>query len=439
MKHYRIITLGCKVNQCESDSIAARLERDGWHRSSTRGAVELVIVNTCAVTGKAAMQSRQVIRQERRRSPRARMIVTGCYAELEPEAIHETTGEHDIVGHGDKCRIPEMIAGQTQAHPPGNNRQNPPFFADAFTPGHPIPGSSRTRPVLKIQDGCDAFCAYCIVPHARGRSRSMPVGEAIDNIQLLHDAGYHEVVLSGIHLGCYGFDLEPPASLNHLMERIARKTGVYRVRLSSIEPKELTGGIITRVAGSTTFCNHFHIPLQSGDNSTLHRMNRPYTAEFFAGLVRNIRTQIPDAAIGADVLIGFPGETDGAFQRTYDLLASLPITYLHVFPFSPRKGTPAAVMPDQVPDPVKKERARRIRELGNAKRAEFHGSTIGNTLEVLIEEKRDPETGWLKGASSNYITVLVEGSDDLKNHVVSAMAVRRSGDNRLIGQIRGIR
>jgi len=354
MKHFRIITLGCKVNQCESDSIAARLEQDGWHPNPGRDAADLIIINTCAVTGKAAMQSRQAIRQERRRSPRARIIVTGCYAELEPETIQKTTGEDDIVGHRDKFRIPERLTSPTDPLAPRHSRTDAGEPAASFAPAHLIPGSSRTRPVLKIQDGCNAFCAYCVVPRARGRSRSMPVDDVIENLRCLQQAGYQEIVLSGIHLGCYGFDLEPSTSLQRLLERIDRETEIPRARLSSIEPKELTDDIIALVAGSTRFCDHFHIPLQSGDDRILHLMKRPYTAEQFARLVRNIREQIPEAAIGADVLIGFPGETDAAFERTYALVANLPITYLHVFPFSPRDGTPAADMPNQIPAHVKK-------------------------------------------------------------------------------------
>lgn len=435
MKTFRIITLGCRVNQCESDSIAARLEQEGWHQNETRGSAELVVVNTCAVTGKAAMQSRQTIRQVRRQDPDARIIITGCYAELEPETIHNTTGESDIVGHVDKFRIPELIAEHAEQGSLGVTHRRTSSPAAAFAPTHLIPGSSRTRPVLKIQDGCNAFCSYCIVPHARGRSRSMPLADAIENIRLLENAGYHEVVLSGIHLGCYGLDLEPSTTLQHLLDRIEHATDIDRVRLSSIEPRELTDTIIDLVARADRFCSHFHIPLQSGDNGILRRMKRPYTAEGFAALAQKIRNRDTDAAIGADVLIGFPGETDEAFENTLQLVDKLPITYLHVFPFSPRVGTPAAKMPDPVPTRVQKERARRIRQLGAAKRVQFYRSAIDNTLEVLIEEKRDPETGWLKGISSNYITTLIDGPDDLKNRLVRVKGLSLSDDDRLLGRI----
>jgi len=435
MNHFRIITLGCRVNQCESDSITVRLEQDGWHQKKSPGSADLVIVNTCAVTAKAAMQSRQAIRQERRRNPDARIVVTGCYAELEPETIHNATGEKEIVGHVHKFHIPELI---TQ-HPEPGTLINPsaPSSVSPFSiaPVHLIPGSSRSRPVLKIQDGCNAFCSYCIVSHARGRSRSMPVGDVLENLRLLQETGYQEVVLSGIHLGCYGLDLTPPGTLHRLLEQIESDTGIPRLRLSSIEPKELTDEMIDLVARSPRFCRHFHIPLQSGDNDILRLMKRPYTAEHFFARVQKIRERIPDAAVGADVLIGFPGETEAAFENTLRLVETLPISYLHVFPFSPRAGTPAANMPNPVQPQTQKERARKMRQLGEAKRADFYRAAIHQRLEVLIEEKRDSETGWLKGISSNYITTLVDGPDDLKNRLVSAIPEAVSDQGHLIGRL----
>jgi len=435
MKRFRIITLGCRVNQCESDSIAARLERDGWHQNEIRGSAELLIVNTCAVTGKAAMQSRQSIRQARRLNPDARIVVTGCYAELEPDTIRDATGEREIVGHVNKFRIPELISEHTEPGTLALTSEPPSDPEISFAPIHLIPGSSRSRPVLKIQDGCNAFCSYCIVPHARGQSRSMPMRDALENLRLLDESGYHEVVLSGIHLGCYGLDLNPPTTLLQLLEQIETDTDISRIRLSSIEPKELTDEIIDRVSRSKRFCRHFHIPLQSGDNDILLRMKRPYTAEHFSARVQEIRERIPDAAIGADVLIGFPGETEKAFESTIRLVEKLPLTYLHVFPFSPRAGTPAAKMPDPVQPQIQKERARRIRKLGDAKRSEFYHSAINKPLEVLIEEKRDPETGWLKGTSSNYITTLIEGPDALKNRLVSAIPDAISDHGHLLARI----
>jgi threonylcarbamoyladenosine tRNA methylthiotransferase MtaB len=257
------------------------------------------------------------------------------------------------------------------------------------------------------------------VPLARGPSRSLPVTDVLESIKALSAAGYQEIVLSGIHLGRYGCDLIPASSLCELLDYIERADQIQRVRLSSIEPLELTDKLIRRVAGSTRFCRHFHIPLQSGDDRILQKMKRPYTAQKFRKRVTEIRNQIPDAAIGVDTLIGFPGETDEAFRNTYALIQELPVTYLHVFPFSARPGTPAARYPNPVAPDVIKARCEQMRRLGQAKRIEFFQNFIGKTLEILVESTRDAATGRLKGVSSNYIPVLTDADDDQIHKLVT--------------------
>lgn len=440
MKSFKIITLGCKVNQCESESLGAALREADWWPAPEDWPAGLCIINTCTVTGKASMQSRQAIRQVVRANPRACIVVTGCYAQTESEALKKIEGIDFIIGHGDKHRIVELVDAhldETSMDPhfgvhsePGPEILQPEIIikdvmhAREFKQIPAVPSGDRARPSLKIQDGCDAFCTYCIVPYARGRSRSMPVSEVMAGIGRLAAAGYREVVLSGIHLGCYGRDLKPRENLLGLLERIDEQAAISRVRLSSIEPLELTGEIIALVAASDRFCRHFHVPLQSGDNGVLARMHRPYTREAFQDVVLEIHGRMPHAAIGADTLIGFPGESDAAFLNTYDTVEDLPISYLHVFPFSPRKGTPAAAYADPVPAGVIKERCRRMRELGNAKRKSFYRQALGQTVAVLVEKERDVETGLLKGVSSNYLTVLLEGGDALKNRIVPVSVER---------------
>lgn len=340
--------------------------------------------------------------------------MTGCYAQTEPEKIKPIAGVDCIVGHTDKHNIPELILlhGQKQTHQivtePNEN-----FFPTA------IPASLRTRPVLKIQDGCNAFCTYCIVPLARGRSRSMPVSTVIKNLDGMHQKNIREVVLSGIHLGCYGHDLSPKTDLYRLLCEIDRCSAVERIRLSSIEPMELSDDIIDLVAGSQRFCHHFHIPMQSGDRSVLKKMNRPYSPEFFCSLVMRIHERIPNAAIGADVLVGFPGEEDLSFEATAALLQELPITYLHVFPFSPRKGTPAAGFPGLPPVAAVKERCSKIRTIGLKKKAAFYQHNRDIIHTVLIENRRDRKTNLLRGMTSNYIPILTEGPENCMNQLVS--------------------
>ncbi len=424
MQKFIITTLGCKVNQYESEAIAQSLKAAGWVQADREEPAGLCIVNTCTVTHKAAMQSRQAIRQIIRANPDARIMVTGCYAQTEPDVIGKIQGIHDIVGHSDKHRIPEMVLDSI-----AENRKSPSPAVTCHDISHervfrqlPVTAfGSRTRPFLKIQDGCDAFCTYCIVPHARGRSRSMPPETVLEHITQLKAAGYHEVVLTGIHVGCYGLDFSPQSSLYSLLRRIHDSEAIDRVRLSSVEPHELTTDIISLVAESDILCPHFHIPLQSGDEQILKRMHRPYTRDFFRELVTRIHEQIPHAGIGVDTLIGFPGEDDAAFENTYALIRDLPVTYLHVFPFSPRKGTPAYTFADRVPSEIVKARCQKMRELGLMKKKAFYKSLIGQTVKVLVEGRGGPSDDFLKGVTPNYVPVLLScGQKNMKNTIVKA-------------------
>ena len=415
MPNFYITTLGCKVNQSETETIARRLEEAGWTFSQNGLPADLCIINTCTVTQKASMQSRQAIRQIVRKNPGAWVIVTGCYASTEPDAIKTIEGVHQVIGHSDKDKIPEMILAAVRRWP---GDKKPASCETDGTISHECKKEGgrkiRTRPFLKIQDGCNAFCTYCIVPYARGRSKSLPPDEVIRRLEGLNRNGYREVVLTGIHIGCYGLDLTPATRLSDLLVKIRDEAPVRRIRISSIEPRELTDDIIRLVGSSDIFCNHFHIPLQSGDDQILKRMHRPYDQNFFRQLVLKLNKTIPGIAIGVDVLVGFPGETEAAFDNTYALIKELPVTYLHVFPYSPRQGTPASGYPDQVPAPVVKKRCQRLRALGNIKRANFYMDHIGKCMEVLVEGKRDPSTGWLKGITDNYIPLIFEGDDCLK-------------------------
>jgi len=420
MQNYSITTLGCKVNHCESESIIQILKESGWTSVPLGEDAKFCIINTCTVTRKAAMQSRQAVRHAIRSNPGARIIVTGCYAQTEPDDIKKIKGVHYIIGHAGKHKIPGIITSTEEkdfVFPVTiyNDIINEKTFKQM-----PVALGERTRPFLKIQDGCNAFCSYCIVPYARGRSRSMPLKNILNNIIRIKKSGYREVVLSGIHLGRYGFDLSPQTNLTKLIKRINKSRAIERIRISSIEPFELTEAIIKTVAESDIFCRHFHIPLQSGDNLILKKMRRPYTRAMFRKLLYRIHELIPDAAIGVDTIIGFPGETEEAFKNTYNLIEELPATYFHVFPFSSRKGTLASSFPDKVPSKIIKERCKKMRDLGNIKKKEFYKKNIGKKVEVLIEGKRDKATGFLKGMTSNYLPIFLSGNDDLKNTIVGA-------------------
>ncbi|MCP3951873.1 MAG: tRNA (N(6)-L-threonylcarbamoyladenosine(37)-C(2))-methylthiotransferase MtaB [Desulfobacterales bacterium] len=425
MPKFTIITLGCKVNQYESAGLVESLKSYGWEKTPAGGSADLCIINTCTVTGKASMQARQAVRRAVRTHPDARIVVTGCYAQTEPEALAEIEGVEAVIGQATKHNIPKLIGYSEITPQPRVQSQCTDIHQERSFKGLTVSTfDSRTRPFLKVQDGCNAFCTYCIVPYARGRSRSMPADRVLENLLRYQTAGYREVVLTGIHLGYYGQDLSPATDLRRLLERIEASGFKGRIRLSSIEPLELTDEIIHIVGSSDKFCHHFHVPLQSGDNTILKRMHRPYTSELFGERVAKIIDVIPDAAIGVDTLIGFPGEDQAAFENSYNLIRELPVAYLHVFPYSRRKGTPAHDYPDQVPTETSKLRCEKMRILGGKKRAEFYHRGLGKRVDVLVESQRDNVTGLLKGLTSNYMPVLIDGEDSLKENIVNVTVDR---------------
>ncbi len=416
-KYYKIITLGCKVNQSESRAIAESLNKKGWHEAMGRDKVDLCIINTCTVTHKASKQSRQTIRHAIKEFPKAKIICTGCYAQMRPHDLEKIHGLHNIIGQSHKHMIPsfaDILFSEDEKFPRIIKGDIDSRFHEIST----ISKGSRTRTFLKIQDGCNAFCTYCIVPYARGKSRSMNPDNVLDNMKKLKRAGYREVVLSGIHIGLYGRDLAPETSFTEILKRINEIRPVERVRISSVEPHELSSDIIDLVADSDIFCHHFHIPLQSGDAKILKRMGRPYSPDDFFKLITKIHKKIPDAAIGVDTLIGFPGESHEAFYNTFNIIKNLPVSYLHVFPFSPRKGTAAYDYPGRVPIDIIKQRCKIMRDLGMSKKKEFYKKFAGKIMPALIESERDKKSGMLKGLTSNYLTVLTKGDDTLKNKIV---------------------
>ncbi|MEA1969205.1 MAG: MiaB/RimO family radical SAM methylthiotransferase, partial [Thermodesulfobacteriota bacterium] len=292
-----------------------------------------------------------------------------------------------------------------------------------------------TRAYLKIQDGCNAFCTYCIIPHARGRSRSMPEKEVINHLEYLDNAGYKEAVITGIHAGEYGVDFKEKSSLSILFKKINSKKSIHRIRLSSIEPRELTDEIIDLAAENSTLCDHFHISLQSGDDEILKKMHRPYDREFFRNLILKIHKKAPFTAIGVDILQGFPGESEQAFENTLSLIKDLPVSYLHVFPFSPRKGTPAFDYPDKVDQKIIKQRCSIMRKSGDTKKRIFEEKNMGRTIEAVIQGKRDPGSGMLKAVTSNYLTLLVKGGDECLNKVFNVKIEKADTNNLLYGKI----
>jgi threonylcarbamoyladenosine tRNA methylthiotransferase MtaB len=430
-----ITTLGCKVNQFDSEVMGASLERCGFEIIPFPQRADIYIINTCTVTHRADYQSRQLIRRAHRLNPSSLIVVTGCYAQAYPEEVHGVEGVGLVLGNGEKASIGDILKNPLMGYSPmvsvgdiERERELGQTDIGRF--------SRHTRALLKIQDGCNASCAYCIIPRARGRSRSLDPLRVIHHLQMLEKKGFKEVVLTGIHLGVYGSDLSPPTSLAELCRETNCIPAPQRMRLSSIEPDDFRPDLIQSIASSPRVCHHLHIPMQSGDDDILRRMNRSYDGTFFADLVQTLIHRIPEINIGVDVIVGFPGEGEKQYMKTYELLEELDIGYLHVFPYSRRRGTEAYGLRHQVDSRTKKGRCEALRALGRRKRAAFHGRFFGQELEVLIEGKRDKRTGRLKGYSRNYIPVLIEGGDDLINREIRVLATGLE-DGRVLGRVVG--
>jgi len=406
-----------------------RLSRAGYMVVPFETGARLVVVNTCTVTAATDAQSRNLVRRARRINSDCRVIVTGCYAQVDPQVFADLPGVSLVIGNEEKLHLLELLekdAGESRVAVADIRA-----VATACLP--PLTSfAGRSRAFVQIQNGCDAFCSYCIIPYARGSSRSADADEVVGQVRVLVAAGYPEVVLTGIHIGGYGLDLTPSASLLQLVRRIELDCGLRRLRLGSIEPTEISDELIETVATSSVICPHFHIPLQSGDNAVLRRMNRNYDRAYFRDLVARIHRQLPDAAIGLDVITGFPGESEAEFANTFALLADLPLTHLHVFPFSRRPGTPAAAMPDQVPAAVSKARAARLRDLGELKHQAFAERFCGRTLELVVEKGAAGID--LKGMSRNYLDVAFEGPADFCGKEVKVVVTGFDG-RQLTGRL----
>jgi threonylcarbamoyladenosine tRNA methylthiotransferase MtaB len=422
-----LITLGCKVNQYESAAMEEALIARGYRITGVGSKADVYIINTCTVTTKTDYQSRQLIRRAHKTNPEAQIIVTGCYAQVAPELLAQIPGVSLVLGNAEKQRVADLV-DQSGGRSPARMILSEPGGETCFTdpPLHSF--ANRTRAFLKVQDGCESFCSYCIVPYARGRLRSLPPDEVLKRLRTLSESGFREVVLNGIHLGAYGIDRTPRSSLLTLLRLIDHSKPVSRVRLSSLEPMDISPELIAFLAASRTLCPHLHLPLQSGDDAILSRMNRPYRAADFTSLATALRAAIPNLCLGTDLIAGFPGETEEQFRSTCEMLEKLPINYAHVFPYSRRDKTAAAGFPGQVPQHLIKARSAVLRSISARKRREFYSACIGKELSVLVEGRVDGLPGHVRGRSSNYIPIVFEGPVALRNHEVTVIADRLEGD-----------
>ncbi len=429
----RLESIGCRLNIGEIDAMARRLAKAGHRVVGPGTQAELCILNTCTVTAIASRKSRQLIRQLKKTNPSAVVIVTGCDAELAPSEMVEI-GVDLVVGNAQKERLLELAEAEGLLETASTD----PDDQDLFEPG----GSNRTRAFLKVQDGCDNRCTFCVITIARGAGRSVPADAIIEELQDLQRLGYREVVLSGVHLGSYGHDLGDQRGLKRLVERAFTETSVERLRLSSLEPWDLDAEFF-EVFRSPRLLPHLHLPLQSGCDKTLRRMARRTSREEFSKLVRDARRAVPDLAISSDIIVGFPGETDGEFEQSIALVEELAFSRLHIFRYSRREGTLAEKMADQVPGPVAQERSRRMHALAADLENRFNSKLVGRTTDVLWETAEDhgDAVRW-SGLTPNYVRVSATTTpdEDLMN-VVTPTEIVEVVPGGVVGRIQklGIR
>ena len=404
-----VLTLGCKTNQAESMNMEHALNNAGHQVVEMLEKPDICIINTCTVTSKADYQSRQLINRALKNN--AKVIVTGCYAELNNEQIKNIDNNIEVIRNNNKSNIINMIPNEYSS---GNIN---------------FSKYARHRPAVKVQDGCNYSCSYCAIPMARGGSRSIPIDRVISEIKFYESLGYKEIVLTGIHLGTYGLDLKPKKSLSMLLDNILKNTNIPRIRISSLEIKEIDDKFLELLT-EERICKHLHIPLQSGDDNILKLMNRTYsTKDFLSGIERIIK-KVPEISIGTDVIVGFPSEGEVEFENTKKLIESIPFSYLHVFPYSPRPRTKAVTFSGQVAGAIKKERVKILREIGMAKKEDYIEKNIGKSLDIIVEDRC--EDGVI-GTAGNYIKVLVTDENNIKEGMLVNVHVLGHKDGIAIG------
>lgn len=429
---FYITTFGCRTNQADSDAIRQDLLAARWREVDSADRADVVIVNSCTVTHRSDQQVRQWTRRLHRENPRARIVVTGCYAERDPEAVARVEGVWGVVGNRRKEELPILLDDDRSGVTASSAAEKSLAKVRVARLWAGPPGETRTRPMVKIQDGCDAKCSYCIVPAVRGPSRSVPPEEVHAQVRAWARLGFPEVVLTGIHIGTYGLHWKPRCPLDQLVERLSTIPELGWIRLSSMEPMQLSLRIVEVAAATGKLAPHFHICLQSGSDTVLRRMLRPYDTARFSRILEQIRRRLPEAALGTDVIVGFPGETEAEHRESLDFVAASPFAYLHVFPYSDRSGTRASEMPGKVPPEIVRRRAEEMRALGRRKAEAFRRNFLGRDLDFITLTR--VRRGRREGLSANYLKVLVDPTFP-PNRIFRGRAVRIVGDYLILDHV----
>ena len=429
-KKVAVFTLGCKTNQYESEAIASHFRHKGYETVPFEEKADIYIINTCTVTHLGDRKSRQIIRRAIKKNSDAVITVTGCYAQTSPDEVLQIPGVDLIVGTRDRENIVALVEQAEKSPTPVNAVQD--IFTHHFFEELPILDyENRTRAFVKIQEGCNNFCSYCIIPYARGPLRSREPEKILNEIKKLVNEGFGEIVLTGIHIGAYGAGIDEKIDLAALVIKAALIPGLKRLRLGSVEPLDITPRLIRAIAEIRTVCRHLHIPMQSGDDHVLQRMKRQYNSFEFSRMVSAVRGQIPELAVTTDVIVGFPGETEEEFENTFDQVKDIGFSKTHVFKYSPRRGTPAATYSDQVPAHIKDARSKRLITLDRENQRKFASRFIGESVEVFAEQLVEVERDVWGGLTDNYLRVLFKSDEDIQGEFVEVRTVKLRGTNLL--------
>lgn len=432
-----LITFGCKVNQYDTQSMQETVQRNGYTVVDENESADIYFINTCTVTHIADQKGRQAIRRAIRKNPNAKVLVTGCYAESDREAIANIPGVSLVFGNREKANLQEYLDGihadeVTEGDSPLlqiKAVQHDPIREHARFSHMGVSGLTlRTRALIKIQDGCSAFCTYCIIPYVRGRMTSRPLDDVVEEAEQIAANGYKEVVITGVHMGTYGKDIRRKSTLVDILEQVHSIEGIERIRFSSIEPMNFPDDLVDRMVGLPKCMPHFHLPLQSGSDKILRRMRRQYTTAGYARLVEKLRLAFPEVAATTDVMVGFPGETDVDFEDSLQFVEEMGFSQLHVFRYSPRQGTAAAEYPNQTPPHVSAERSKAMIELGKGLRNKFRRRMLGKTLDVLVEDSKEGENRQLAGFTGNYLRVLLDCPNSAINRILPVKLLALDGD-----------